>query len=98
MQQHACWALRYLAVNDSNQVKIAEAGGIEAVVTAMDHNREVLVEEPACAGLWYLAAQGSLRQRIKTAGGVQCLKHAVNAMKATTETKSLGNDLLDKLQ
>jgi hypothetical protein len=98
MQQHACWALRYLAVNDSNQVKIAEAGGIEAVVTAMDHNREVLVEEPACAALWYLAAQGSLRQRIKTAGGVQCVKHAVNSMKATTETKSLGNDLLDKLE
>ena len=71
MQQHACWALRYLVVNDGNQVKIAEAGGIEAVVTAMDHNREVLVEAPACAALWYITAQGSLRQRIKTAGGVQ---------------------------
>ena len=43
--------------------------------------------------------QDSLRQRIKkTAGGVECVKHAVIASNATANTKSLGNDLLDKLK
>ena len=44
-----------------------------------------------------LAAQGSLRQRIKSAGGVECVKQAVNASNATADTKTWGNDLLDKL-
>jgi len=35
VQQQACAALRSLAGNAGNQVKIAEAGGIEAVVAAM---------------------------------------------------------------
>ena len=70
--QQACAALSNLALNnDHNQLKIAEAGGIEAVVAAMDvYKTSVFVQEHACAALWILAAQGSLRQRNKTAGGV----------------------------
>ena len=99
MQQSACAALWSLAVNAGNQVKIAEAGGIEAAVAAMrEHKTSVVVQEHACAALWYLAAQGSLRQRIKAAGGVECLDHAVNASNATADTKSWGIDLLDKLK
>ena len=56
------------------------------------------MQEHACLALWYLAAQDSLRQRIKAAGGVECVKHAVNASNATADTKSWGNDLLDKLK
>jgi formylmethanofuran dehydrogenase subunit D len=99
VQEQACAALSNLAVNDGNKVKIAEAGGIEAVVAAMEaHKTSVLVHEPACLALWYLAAQGSLRQRIKAAGGVECVKHAVNASNATANTKRWGNNLLDKLK
>jgi hypothetical protein len=99
VQQHACWALNNLAVNAGNRVKIAEAGGIEAVVQAMEtHNTRVLVQKRSCLALSNLAAQGSLRQRIKAAGGVELVKHAVNASNATADSKSWGNNLLDKLK
>jgi hypothetical protein len=99
VQQPACAALRSLASNDGNKLKIAEAGGIEAVVAAMEaHTTSDSVQEHGYWALWYLAQQGSLRQRIKAAGGVECVKHAVNASNAaTTDTRSRGNDLLDKL-
>ncbi len=68
VQEPACAVLRNLAVNAGNKVKLAEAGGIEAVVAAMkEHKTSVLVQEHACAALWSLAEQGSLRQRIKAA-------------------------------
>ena len=79
--------------------KVQDSRGIEAVVAAMKAQKvSVPVQEYACLALWSLAAQGSLRQRIKTAGGVECVKHAVNASNATADTKSWGNDLLDKLK
>ena len=101
VQQPACATLGYLAFNAGNKVKIAEAGGIEAVVAAMKaHKTSHSVQEHACLALWHLtAAQGSrLRHRIKTAGVVECVKHAVNASSATDATKGWGNDLLDKLK
>ena len=48
VQQQACWALSNLAFNDGYKVKIAEAGSIEAVVSAMKaHKVSVLVQEYA---------------------------------------------------
>jgi hypothetical protein len=101
VQKYACWALWYLAINNGNKVKIAVAGGLEAVVSAIKaHQTRVFVQQYACLALLSLAAKDSLRQRIKTAGagGVECVKHAVNASNATTDTKRWGNDLLDKLK
>jgi len=50
---HACASLSNLAVNAGNHVKIAEAGGIEAFVTAMEaHKTRVLVQEYACLAMW----------------------------------------------
>ena len=70
-----------------------------ADVAAMEaHKASVLVQEYACAGLWSLAAEGILRQRIKTTGGVDCVKDTVNSSNVTADTKSWGNDLLDKLK
>ena len=90
-----------LAFNNADnqlKIKIADNGGIEAVVAAMEaHKTRVLVQQHACL-LRNLATQGSPRQRIKTAGGVECVKHAVNASNATANTKSWGNNLLDKLK
>ena len=45
--QQACWALSNVAFNAGNQVKIAQTGVIEAVVSAMkEHKTIVLVQEP----------------------------------------------------
>ena len=52
MLQHACAALRNLAVNAGNKVLIAEADGIEAVVSAMKAHKTIgLVQQYACAAL-----------------------------------------------
>ena len=90
-----------LAFNNADnqlKIKIADNGGIEAVVAAMEaHKTRVLVQQHACL-LRNLATQGSPRQRIKTAGGVECVKRAVNASITPADTKRWPSELLDKLK
>jgi hypothetical protein len=79
-QEHACWALRKLAVNAGNQVRIAEAGGIEAVLSAMKaHTTSVLAQQHACAALRSLAVNAGNKVLIAEAGGIEAV---VSAMKA----------------
>ena len=52
-------ALRNLAVNADNQVTIAGAGGIRAVLEAMGEHKEVAgVQEEGCGALGSLARNG----------------------------------------
>ena len=80
VQQQTCWALRYLAVNDCNRVKIAEAGGIEAVVSAMkEHKTSVLMQERACVALRNLAVNDGNKLKIAEAGGIEALVAGMEA-------------------
>jgi len=52
VQMGACWTLNILAVNAHNKVRVAGAGGIEAVVEAMRaHAGAKEVQEAACGVL-----------------------------------------------
>jgi dihydroorotate dehydrogenase len=98
LQEKACGALKKLAVNDDNEVKIAAAGGIETLATAMEtHQGSALLQQHACLALHSLAINARLRERIKAAGGVELAKRAVSASDATERTKKYGEALIEKL-
>ena len=66
--------LRSLTFNTGNKVKIAEAGGLKTLVSAMKaHKASVLVQESACAALSNLAGNTGNQVKIAAAGGMQPL-------------------------
>eukprot|EP00961_Rhodomonas_salina_P173541 2340404-Rhodomonas_salina.1 len=74
VQKHGCWALRNLAVNVENQVKIGAAGGIEAVVAVMkQHVKSEGVQEKGCGALWMLALNVENQVKIGAAGGIEAV-------------------------
>ena len=81
MQEQGCWALWNLAANnDANQVKIGEAGGVDAVVKAMQtHLQHAGVQEQGCGALMNLAAKDALRASIKDLGGCTAARSASEA-------------------
>ena len=68
--QQACAALVNLAMLDVNQVGIAAAGGIEAVVGVLrEHHANAAVIQQACAALRNIGrSDEALWNRIKDAG------------------------------
>jgi hypothetical protein len=84
VQESACWALGNLAINAGNQVKIAGAGGIEAVVATMEaHKTSVLVQEQACAALRILVINDGNKLKIAEAGGIEAVVAAMKAHKTS---------------
>eukprot|EP00961_Rhodomonas_salina_P095293 1282150-Rhodomonas_salina.1 len=74
VQEQGCGALRNLAVNDENKVKIGAAGGIEAVITAMQqHADSEGVQEWGCAALSNLAFNDENKVKIGAAGGIEAV-------------------------
>eukprot|EP00961_Rhodomonas_salina_P027916 377640-Rhodomonas_salina.1 len=78
VQEQGCWALGNLAVNADNQVNagnqlmIADAGGVEAVVEAMKrHPESAAVQDKGCGALWSLACNADNKVKIAGAGGVE---------------------------
>ena len=52
VQQYGCAALSSLAMNDNNQVAITAAGGISAILAAMEtHSSNATVQQYGCAAL-----------------------------------------------
>ena len=65
VQEHGCLVLWYLAVNADNQVKVAAAGGIEAVLGAMrQHGAVASVQEQGCRALWNLTANDDNKVKV----------------------------------
>ena len=80
VQEQGCGALWSLAGNDANQVKIGEAGGVDAVVKAMQtHLQHAGVQEQGCGALMNLAAKDALRASIKDLGGCTAARSASEA-------------------
>jgi hypothetical protein len=91
MQEKACAALRSLATfNAGNQVKIAGAVGIEAVVAAMDvHKIYGVLLQQACAALSNLALNNDHKQlKIAEAGGIEAVVAAMEAHKTTSSCRN----------
>ena len=65
LQENGCAALWSLAVNADNQVKVAQAGGIEMVISAMKkHEGHAGVQEKGCAALWSLAVNADNQVKV----------------------------------
>ena len=71
IQHYACDALYMLAYNIPNEIRIAEAGGIEAVFAALRaHPRNADVQHSGCCALANLARNAENKLRIAQAGGI----------------------------
>jgi len=87
VQQHACAALRNLALNDAIRVKMAALGGIEALVQAIGaHGASASVQEEACGALNNLVASSdaitvqssdAIRVKMAALGGIEALVQAM---------------------
>ena len=86
VQEHACGALKCLAVNADNKVRIVLAGGIEAVIAAMkEHRTNAGLQEQACGALINLAANNNTDNKVRIAGvgGIEAVVAAMAANKAS---------------
>ena len=92
-------ALRNLAANDANEVRIAAEGGVGAIDTAMQHHpTNAEVQEGACLALYNLTSNADNRVKVKSAGAEDAVKRAMALQDATAETKEKGQKLLDRLK
>ena len=99
MQEQACWALKNLAANADNQVKVAAEGGIRAILGAMQgHPASAQVQEAACLTLWNLALNDDNKVKVKSAGAEDAVKRAMALKDVTAMTKEWGAKLLDRLK
>ena len=83
VQEQACWALRNMSADNSeNDSRIGQAGGIEAVVEAMKrHQDHAGVQEYACWALRNLSNHDENRTRIGKMGGIEALVEAMKRHK-----------------
>ena len=88
VQEHACRALRNLAANDQNKIKIAKEGGIEAILNAMKHDHAG-VQENACGALLNVCWNTESHWKI-------AIKH--NAKELLIKAKENGKEALEKLK
>eukprot|EP00960_Hanusia_phi_P030031 748339-Hanusia_phi.AAC.1 len=77
IQKEACGGLRRLAAVNAetgNQIKIGEAGGIEAIVAAIQqHKEDAGLEEDALIALKHLSCLPENQIKIGQAGGIEAI-------------------------
>ena len=87
-----------LALNAYDQEDIVAAGGIDAVLRALDAHRTVAgVQEQGCAALINLAANAENQVKIVAAGGIGAVRRALNAHPTDAAVQEHGRGLLDCL-
>ena len=75
-------------MNAENKVKIAEAGGIEAIVQAMGrHGEDKGVQEAGCGALGSLGWNAQNKVKIAEAGGLMLAQKAWDKHRHATATK-----------
>ena len=80
-----------LALNDDNEVKIAEQGGIKAVIEALlAHKGSAEVQEAGCCALWNLACNDDNEVKIAEQGGIKAVIEALLAHKGSAEVQEAG--------
>jgi hypothetical protein len=81
-----CKVLRELARSKANEVKIAKAGGIEAIIAGMrGHKKNAWVQEWACRALRNVGANADNRVKIGEAGGIEAILEGMRCLCATCE-------------
>ena len=71
--EKACTALASLSNKEEKRTPIAQAGGIEVLISALrEHRRHPAVNHQACRALGFLASRNAVNQEaIEAAGGVK---------------------------
>ena len=65
LQKEGCALLKYLALDNENRVRIAQAGGVCAVLSAMRTNESnAYVQKEGCGALMNLASNDEIRAMI----------------------------------
>ena len=100
LQKVGCGALRNLALDEIHRANIVEVGGIKAIVDGMrGHTSHAGVQEESCRALLSLVrGTAEARQEFKDLGVVELVKAAIASPSATESTKTLGQELLDRLE
>jgi len=87
-----------LAWNDDNQVKIAEQGGIKAVIEALlAHKGSAEVQEAGCGALCNLAANSKNAYAMNCLGCKDVIIAGMSMPNVTPTTKEEGYELLNRL-
>ena len=93
LQVNGCMALLNLANHHAeNRTRIASAGGIEAVVKAMQtHAQSADVQQEGCGALWNLAFNHAENQsRIAAAGGIEAVVKAMQTHAQSADVQQEG--------
>ena len=81
MQEQGCGALWNLSSLAENQAKVAEAGGIGAVASAMrQHEGDAGVQEQGCGALWDLSLLAENQANVAEAGGIGAVVSAMRLL------------------
>ena len=84
--------------NAENQVKIAEAGGIEAILEGMGRHKEHAdVKELGCVGLWNLSGNAENQVKIAEAGGIEAIVEGMGRHKEHAGVQEQGCGALANL-
>ena len=83
--------ISYIARNDDNNVKVAAAGGIEVIVTAMkNHQASAAVQQNGCGALVDIAVNDDNKMKVVAARGMEVILTAMNNHQASTKIQQLG--------
>ena len=99
IQQNALEALKSLAANANNKVKIAAEGGIKSILEAMsNHRTHAGIQEQGCWALRNLAFNANNLTKMKNLGAEASITTSMQSSTATPTTKQKGQELFDLLK
>jgi hypothetical protein len=94
-----CKVLGAMARNDDNKVKIAEAGGITAIVGGIRGNEgDARLQEEGCKALYNLAADADSKMKIAEAGGNKAIFGAMRRHEGDSQVQEEGRKALWSLK
>ena len=90
-QKKGCRALRNLAVNADNKIKIAEQGGIDVILEAMRTCKSHAgVQRVGCGALCRLAVNADNKIKIAEQGGIDVIREAMRTYKSHSGVQEWG--------
>ena len=97
VQERAAWALKNLAANADNKVKIAAAGAIPPLVALLGPQCSAGVQEQAAGALRNIAwSSDDIKASIRSSGGVAALTQLMQSS-PSDKVKSKAKDALDRI-
>ena len=97
-QEWGCRALEILAISSDHTHKVAAAGGIKAVIAAMNaHRANESVQEAGCAALRNVTVNSDNQAKAAASGGIEAVVAAMNAHGSHVGVQEAGCQMLRNL-